>query len=349
VAPRTDTERAVARTWAEVLKLEQVGALDNFFDLGGNSLDLVRLTAALRNTFDISVDVRDLVTRPTVEQLAAHIDSLRPEPREPSLDPDRAARSGTGNGSVSDAKRALLQRRLHARRLQRRAAKSGRDRIVPVAREGRLPCTYQQEGLWFLHQLDPSSSVYHMGSLLRVRGELNVAALGEALAALMARHESLRTRFSDQDGVLCQIVDPAPVTSPLYLREVTENEVQGLLEAELHRPFDLERGPIFRAMLFRIGPDDHVLTLMVHHIVSDGWSVGLLAAELTELYDAITAERAPELPELTVQSVDFAAWQRQWLTGERLESQMGYWRQALAGLQPVDFPSDRPRPAQPTG
>ncbi|MGH3750267.1 MAG: condensation domain-containing protein, partial [Micromonosporaceae bacterium] len=322
VPPATATQQQLAEIWAAVLgiDLEQIGAADNFFDLGGNSLQAIQLTAQARDVFEVSVDVRDLFTRSRLDQLAAYIDDLMPTFSEEQPAPESGTThggGGVGEVSVADAKQTLLRRLLQ----QRRAAKSGRDRIVPVAREGRLPCTYQQEGLWFLHRLDPSSSVYHMGSLFRVRGEFDVDVLGQALAALMARHESLRTRFSDQDGVLCQIVDPDLVTSPLRLLDVTEEQIWRLVETETQRPFDLERGPVFRATLFRIGPDDGVLTLMVHHIVSDGWSVGLFGAELAELYAAIAQERAPELPELTVQPADHAAWQRQWLAGERLESQ----------------------------
>ncbi|MGH3749166.1 MAG: condensation domain-containing protein, partial [Micromonosporaceae bacterium] len=252
-------------------------------------------------------------------------------------------------GNLSDAKRALLLRRLQ----QKRTEKANRERIVPTPRDGRLPCTYQQEGLWFLHQLDPASTVYHVPYAFRLRGELDPDALSQALADLVARHESLRSRFGSEQGVLYQVVDQAPAEWPLPVEELPdgagEDAVRAWASEHGYRPFNLATGPLFVTRLLRLAPDEHLLMLVWHHIMMDGWSSGLLMNELATLYDAARAGVAAELPPLEVQPVDHAAWQRRRLTGENLERELTYWREKLDGLQPVNFPADRARPAQPTG
>ena len=247
--------------------------------------------------------------------------------------------------SLEAKRRALLEQKL--RGLQ--ATKVEDSTVTPVPREGRLPCSYQQEGLWILQQLDPDSSVYHVTYAMRLRGHLDVNALRAALTALAVRHESLRTRFGNADGVPYQIIDPMPAAFSLPMVELSSDAATEWVQAQCHRPFDLEAEPAFRASLARITPDEHVLLLVPHHIVIDGWSATIAAKELSELYNASRAGAAVTLPELTVQPVDYAVWQRRWLTGPQLESQIGYWRDTLDGIQDLEFPTDRPRPAQPTG
>jgi amino acid adenylation domain-containing protein len=223
------------------------------------------------------------------------------------------------------------------------------DPIVPVPRDGPLPCTVAQEGLWFVQQLDPASTAYYIGFGTRLLGELDVPALERALHALVVRHEALRTRFVAVDGVPRQVVDDPPAAVPLPVGDVPAERVEEWTTAEIRRPLDLAAGPTFRAALARVAPEEHVLALAVHHIVADGWSARILTEELSRLYGAETTGTPAALPTLAVQPADHAAWQRRTLTDAELESRLDHWRTALADLPTVDLPTDRPRPAHPTG
>jgi amino acid adenylation domain-containing protein len=221
--------------------------------------------------------------------------------------------------------------------------------IVPVARDGALPCTLQQEGLWFLHQLDPGISTYHIAFALRLHGALDVPALERAVRALVTRHEALRTRFTERGGRPFQVIDPPPGACPLPVDQVEPDHVERWVTQEIYEPFDLATGPMFRVRLARLALGEHALVLTVHHIVADGWSAKILADDLSLLYRAEigTGETVPPPP--AVQPADHAAWQRGWLDEAELQRQVETWRQILAGLPTVDFPADRPRPARPTG
>ncbi|HWM91847.1 MAG TPA: amino acid adenylation domain-containing protein [Thermoanaerobaculia bacterium] len=211
--------------------------------------------------------------------------------------------------------------------------------IVPVPRTGELPASFGQERLWFLDQLGEGGAAYNIPAILRLRGPLSVPRLADALNEVVRRHEALRTTFSlvDESRVV-QIVAPELRLS-LPVIELSEAEVRRVAEAEAARPFDLALGPLVRGVLFRTGEEDHQLLLLMHHIVSDGWSMGVLLRELMRLYEGAA------LPPLPVQYADFAAWQRGWLQGETLERQLGWWRERLAGLPPLlELPADRPRP-----
>ncbi|RSM46670.1 non-ribosomal peptide synthetase [Amycolatopsis balhimycina DSM 5908] len=210
--------------------------------------------------------------------------------------------------------------------------------ITPVDRDGELPLSFAQQRLWFLDEFAPGSTDHVTVFGVRLRGDLRLDALSRALTTLIARHESLRTTFPSVDGRPRQVVGE-PWQLALPVTEATD--LQRLLAEDLARPFDLARGPLLRARLVRLAADDHALVLSLHHIITDGWSMGVLAGELATLYGD---ERA-ELPALPIQYVDFAAWQRTRLTGDFLAEQLGFWRQELAGLRPLDLPTDRPRPA----
>ncbi|MFC4047952.1 condensation domain-containing protein, partial [Dactylosporangium siamense] len=209
--------------------------------------------------------------------------------------------------------------------------------VVPVERGERLPLSFAQQRLWFLHQLDPDSVEYNLPMPIPLSGGLDVEALAGALTSLIARHEVLRTRLvPDADGVPWQVIDAAPERFDLSVVELAAGEVGAWLDADAAVPFDLGAGPLFRATLLRIAEDEHVLALAMHHVVGDDWSAGIVQRELF-------AEDA--LPPLPVQYADFAVWQRRWLTGEVLEGQLGYWRDKLAGAPVLELPADRPRPA----
>ncbi|MBV9820624.1 MAG: non-ribosomal peptide synthetase, partial [Actinobacteria bacterium] len=229
---------------------------------------------------------------------------------------------------------------------------TGQDRIEPVPREGLLPVTEQQRYLWFLHQLAPDVPAYNVPAVLRLYGDLDVPALRVALAGLVARHESLRTRFRSERGVPCQLVDPpGSVELPVTVLDLTSVPAEDLLreatrlaEQEIRRPFDLDNGPLLRCWLARLGEREHLLVLTVHHIVTDGWSVGIVTRELAEFY----AGRGDRLPPLDVQPVDYAVWQQRQLDGEASRAQVDYWRDRLAGVPAVELPADRPRPGVPS-
>ncbi|MFD6567707.1 amino acid adenylation domain-containing protein [Micromonospora profundi] len=236
------------------------------------------------------------------------------------------------------------------RRLSRKRAALAAKRIVPVPRGEALVCTRQQEGLWFEHQLDPDSTVYHIPVALRLHGALDDTALNRALHALVTRHEALRTRFVEHNGLPRQIIDPAPANQPVTIVDIPADTVDTWVNEQINHRLNLATGPVFRAALARITPDDHVLVLVAHHIVADGWSVGILTTELTQLYAAETGlTTSTQLPDLAVQPADHAAWQRTRLDDDEFARHLDHWRTTLADLPTLDFPTDRPRPAHPTG
>ncbi|MER7901630.1 condensation domain-containing protein, partial [Streptomyces sp. NPDC096046] len=214
---------------------------------------------------------------------------------------------------------------------------------------GPAPLSFAQERLHFFDRMRPGSPLYSMTGLVRLRGTVDVAALESALGEIVARHEVLRTVFQeDTDGTVHQIVRPEVVVT-LPVTEVTgrgEDAVRERVREENGRGFDLSRGPLLRGSLLRLDEYEWVLVLCMHHIAVDGWSLGVLVEELGETYAARVSNRASGLPELPVQYADFALWQREWLSGERLERQLSYWRDRLDGAVALEVPGDRPRPAQ---
>jgi len=216
--------------------------------------------------------------------------------------------------------------------------------LVPVPRTGAIPLSFAQQRLWFLTKLEGPSSTYNIPVALRLRGRLDGEALVRAIATIVERHEVLRTRFREADGVPRQVIEPAGRF--MVSRESPSTAITTLLEEELHHRFDLLGDPLFRARLIEESPASHVLMLNLHHSVGDGWSVGVLMNELTLLYDAFRQGGLSPLPPLAIQYADYAHWQRQWMTGEVLSAELDYWKEALADLPPLlELPTDRPRPA----
>jgi hypothetical protein len=223
--------------------------------------------------------------------------------------------------------------------------------MKPVEREqgAALPLSFAQQRLWFLDQLEPDSAFYNVPTPVRMQGELDVRALERTLSEVVRRHEVLRTSFRSIDGRAVQVIHPP---RPLELEilnlsgaDDSEEEARRLAAAEAGHPFDLNVGPLFRAKLLRLSNEDHVLLLTTHHIISDGWSMGVLVKEVGALYEAFREGRPSPLPELPLQYADYAVWQREWLQGEVLDEQLGYWKRQLAALPVVDLPLDHPRPA----
>ena len=211
--------------------------------------------------------------------------------------------------------------------------------------------SFAQERLWFLEQLFPGEVAYTMAGAVRLSGALDVGALERALGAVAARHESLRTTFRAVEGTPRQVV-AAQAEVRLRVQDLSglaaaqrDKEALALASAEVRVPFDLAAGPLFRAVLYRTRADEHLLLLLMHHIVSDAWSVSVLLRELAEFYEASVTGRQPSLPELAIQYADYAEWQRDWLKGQELERQLEYWRGRLAGApQVLELPTDHPRP-----
>ncbi|MBC8449436.1 MAG: amino acid adenylation domain-containing protein, partial [Chloroflexi bacterium] len=216
-----------------------------------------------------------------------------------------------------------------------------------------FPLSFAQERVWFLERLEPDRALYNVPEVtFRLRGPLNVAVLERSLNEIVQRHETLRTTFGQVDGRPVQVIRPSrqltlPVVSLDHLPpEQREAEARRIAAEEVLRPFDLTRGPLFRAILLRLAAGDHVLILPLHHIIADGWSIGVLLRELATLYTAFSAGQPSPLPELPIQYADYTAWQRETLQGSFLEQEVAYWRQQLAGAPPVlELPADRPRPA----
>ncbi|MEU9144177.1 amino acid adenylation domain-containing protein [Streptomyces sp. NPDC048349] len=316
VAPRTGTEETLAALWAEVLGAPRVGVHDNFFDLGGNSILAILVVSRTHKALGIQVSPRLLFDAPTVAELAAAL--------VPADDADGAGGTAGAEGPA----------------------------IPVVSRAGGLPMSFGQQRLWFLQDFNADSTEYHSTAAVRLAGELHADALRTAAGLLVARHEALRTTFALADGrgvqLVHEVLEPGWRTADLsdVPEEQREERLRSLVRAEVDRPFDLADGPLLRLLLVRMADDRHVLVLGMHHIVTDGWSMGIVARELGELYAAQVRGVPAQLPDVPVQYPDFAAWQRGRLEdGGLLEEQLAWWRDRLDGVAPLELPTDRPRPA----
>ncbi|HEV2735132.1 MAG TPA: condensation domain-containing protein, partial [Longimicrobiaceae bacterium] len=270
----------------------------------------------------------------------------RPEPSAQQGSPAAAP----APAELSPGRRLPLQKILQGKAEERRH--SGQIRRAP--RDRPLPLSFAQQRLWFIDQLQPGNPAYHIPSPMTLRGGLDVRALRRTLTEIVRRHESLRTVFQEVEGEPAQVVNPAgPVALPVVDlagvgEEARARELDRLAHEDAAAPFDLGRGPLFRATLLREGGEAWTMLLTVHHIVSDGWSTGVLVNDFSALYGAYSRGRPSPLPEPRVQYGDFAAWQREWLAGARMQAQLAYWRRRLAGAPPtLDLPTDRPRAAVP--
>ena len=242
---------------------------------------------------------------------------------------------------VADGLSGAEKRRRLEELLRRRA---GESRTYPVS--------FAQQRLWFLDRLEPGSSAYNLVSAARLDGALRVDVLERALAEIVRRHGALRTVFATLGGEPVQVVAPAAAGPRIRVEELSGPEeerrarIDALVAGEGRLPFDLARGPLLRVTLLRADAEQHVLLVAMHHVVTDGWSMGVFFGELWTLYGAFLEGRPSPLPELPIQYADYAVWQRKQLTGEALEAQLAFWREALDGAPPLlELPIDRPRPA----
>ena len=314
VAPTTPTERCLIEIFAEVLGQTRVGATESFLALGGHSLSAARVVVRIRERLQVGLSVRDVLAIPVLRKLAAHVDSLDPSTVKPAA------------------------------------------YISVVPRQGQLPASHAQERLWFLDQLgagDPAgrARAYLLPEAFSMEGRLDVTCLERALQTLVDRHESLRTALISVDGVPMQVVAPSariglPLTDLSRLSGPAQDEaLQASLRCHRDTPFELDSGVLLRVELVRLCASSHILLVTMHHIISDGWSVGVFMRELTALYSAYLERSTDPLPALTVQYADYAAWQRSQEHAPELAEQLGYWERQLADLPVLLLPADRPRPA----
>ncbi len=315
VAPRTPTEEVLAVIWAQILGLEQVSIHSNFFELGGHSLLGTQVISRIRQNLNVEIPLQLLFETPTIAGLASAITSL----------------------SLANA--------------QNQSTDVLEQQTIPqLADRHSAPLSFAQQRIWFLDQMEPNSAAYLMPLAQRLLGKLNIGVLQQSLDAIAAHHEVLRTNFIAEDGEPVQIMSSSRSVE-LKIIDLTqeqasnqEQQVQRLLKHEAQRPFDLRSDLMLRATLLRIDHQEYILLLVVHHIASDGWSMGILCQQLASVYEAFLNDKPNPLAKLPIQYADFAAWQRQWLSGQVLDTQLNYWKNQLAGATPLELPTDKPRP-----
>ncbi|MBD2567296.1 non-ribosomal peptide synthetase [Anabaena lutea] len=306
VAPRTPTEEILVNIWSQVLKTETIGINDNFFELGGHSLIATQIISRIRQTLNREIPLRLLFESPTIAQLSSQI-------------------STTNNLAVTA--------------------------IEPRKQQENLPLSFAQQRLWFLDQLEPNSTAYNIPYRLQIQGLLNISILEKSISEIIQRHEILHTNFISIDGQAKQVITAKntfslPLIDLQSLPEYQQKlEVEKIAKQESEKPFNLAENSLFRIKILQLNAESHILLVNIHHIIFDGWSFGILFAELKALYTAYSEGVTLALPPLPIQYADFTLWQRQWLSGEVLESQLNYWERQLGGTLPIlELPTDRPRP-----
>jgi amino acid adenylation domain-containing protein len=307
--PRTPIEELIANIWCDALQSESVGLDENFFDLGGHSLLATSIASRVRAVLQVDTPLRTLLENPTVAAFAAAVERERDEGR-------------TANTLA----------------------------IEPTERDGIAPLSLAQRRLWFIQQMEPESAAYNVPLAVRLLGNLDQLALQQCLRAIEMRHEVLRARFDMRDGEPVQIIGqptaPVSIWDFMALADAErETEMLKAARRQASLPFDLGSGPPMSARLLQLTPAENVLLVTMHHIVTDGWSIGIMLDELRRLYEADRDGKPAQLPELRIQYSDFAIWQRESLRDDILEQQLGYWKRSLDGVSILELPADRRRPA----
>jgi amino acid adenylation domain-containing protein len=314
-APRNYTEELVAGILSEVLGVSQVGISDNFFELGGHSLLATQVTSRIRSIFNVELPVRELFENPTLAQLSAAI-------------------------------KAEMQKQ--------KAVPEGPLAPQPITAATKISLSFAQERLWFIQQLLPNRAVYNLPGAMKLKGSLNIAALEQSLNRIIERHEALRTTFTINGEQPVQKITPSlKLTIPIIdisginNKQEQEKQIRDYVSKEAHYLFDLSKAPLFRVTLLHLDKNEYILLLNMHHIISDGWSMGIFIRELSIFYSANISgtSPSPELPPLPIQYKDFAIWQRKWLQGGVLENQLSYWKKQLENCQSIlNLPTDKVRP-----
>jgi amino acid adenylation domain-containing protein/FkbM family methyltransferase len=310
IGPRTPVEEVLAAIWSQVLNLGKVGIEENFFDIGGHSLMATQVISRVKAAFDVELPLQALFEAPTLGGLAEKVESALKEGHKTTAPP-----------------------------------------VNRVERGERMPLSYAQQRLWFIDQFEPGNAIYNIPGAMRLEGMLNLEILERVINEIIRRHEVLRTRFEVDAGEPAQVIDEWQPRR-LEVEDLTglgpavkEAEAIRIAGVEAETGFDLSRGPLLRVKVLKMEEEGHILLYTLHHIVSDGWSTGILTREVSALYQAYSAGEPSPLEELPLQYVDFAVWQRTWLEGEALERQLEYWRGQLKDLPTLELPTDHPRPA----
>ncbi|MEI5909721.1 condensation domain-containing protein, partial [Bacillus spongiae] len=313
IAPRTSLEERIVAIWEQVLGIEKIGVGDSFFELGGHSLLATQVISRVQEMFQLDLPLREIFTYPTVEALAERIEQLR------------------------------------------QVEKASLPAIVPVNRAEPTPLSFAQQRMWFIDRFNPNSSLYNIPLVWRIKGKLNVDGLEQGLNTLIERHEVLRTVIKEINGKPMQQIQPftarqVPVVNLTHLPlKEREREMERLIQQEAEAAFDLTQSSMIRAACIQMDTDEWIFLCTMHHIVSDGWSIGIFLEELLTVYKQVMDNKAIELPSLSTQYADFAVWQRKWMGEEGMDEQLHYWKEELSGDLPViNWPSNSVRPAAQT-
>jgi amino acid adenylation domain-containing protein len=293
--PRTPAEEVLVEIWAKVLGLDRVGIHDNFFEIGGNSIHSIRIVALAREAgFLLDDRIRTLFENPTVAALAEKAQSMH---------------QGSSGLDVPE--------------------------ITPALRRSEYPLSFAQERLWYIDQMEPGTAAYNVPRILKLRGAFNLEAFTRAVEEVMRRHDSLRTGFQFKETGPVQIIRPVAM-KVLHVfdfmdvgPDIREIEIQALFSRETLRRFDLAEPPLLRVQIILVAPEETRVLIVMHHIIADGWSMGILIGEFSHYYSCFDAGLSPALPEPRLQYVDFALWQRTWLHGEIFQRFLNFWQQQL--------------------
>ncbi|MCU7493270.1 MAG: amino acid adenylation domain-containing protein [Ignavibacteria bacterium] len=310
VAPRSVAEGVIASIWSGVLKVPKIGINDNFFELGGHSLLATQVISRIRTAFNIEIPLRSIFENPTVARMGQIVE--KEEMKK--------------NGLISRP-------------------------VLPAPREALIPLSFAQERLWFLDQLEPGNSFYNMPETYRIKGKLDKYILEESLNEVVRRHEILRTSFLTVDGKPSAVISPELkimigfTDLSIYPSEEQDKIIENISLREAQRYIPLTEAPLFRTTLLKVSEEDYIIKVILHHIITDEWSSGIMLREIALMYNALLLNTKPSLPELNIQYTDYAFWQREYLRGENLERQLSYWKDKLSGIPlSLELPFDHPRP-----
>ena len=311
VAPRNPVEEVVAKIWSSVLNIEVIGIYNNFFLLGGHSLLATQVISRIKKQLEVEIPLRTIFETPTVAALSKAIEKCK---------------------------------------LEQKGISIPKLKIIP--RSGNLPLSFAQQRLWFLEQLEPNTPFYNIPENYKINGELNIDALEKAINKVIERHETLRSSFHSNNGVpIVKIEDK--INFKLEIKDLSkldvdekENKINEIIKDENKKAIPLNKAPLFNLSLLKTGNEEYFIVLVIHHIISDDWSTKVLMQEISILYDSYVRDIPVTLNELSIQYVDYAAWQKEYLSGKVLDMQVEYWKNQLSDIPPVlQLPTDRPRPA----